>query len=266
MLKRLLSRRETAPRRKIIFIGDSNILQLRRALREMPEAVDLDGIGELDFIFLGPATDLYDKFFSVEENGLRLELETTRKRLKDRLTPDGLLPIEPDALYITSIATHTQSLLRGVSWSLAAPWWTNPAPPRPPMSRAVFNRCILRPNRFSFQFLSALKDLAGDRSLVLDAPPVTRRYELFDLGYTADDVKRLDADCRRAIRRRIAKIGLPIIENPPGTLDDGFMKDEFLVPDERDRHHGNQDFCVLVLSRLFDKERRGVLSADDAPR
>ncbi|MEO1610797.1 MAG: hypothetical protein AAFU55_00325 [Pseudomonadota bacterium] len=242
------------------------MLQLRLALKTMPDAIDLDGIGELDFIFLGPATDLYAKFFSVAENGLRLEMEATRARLKDRLTADGTLPIEPDALYVASVATHTQSLLRGASWTQAAPWWTNPEPPRPPMSRAVFNRCILRPNRFSFQFLSALKDLAGERCFVLDAPPVTRRYELFDLGYTAEDVKRLDADCRKAIRRRIAKIGLPIIGNPPGTLDDGFMKDQFLMPDERDRHHGNLDFSALVLSRLFDKERRGALLADGAPR
>jgi hypothetical protein len=232
----------------LYIYGDSHVAGLNVGLRN-----NLDKFPDfsVDFVrMLGPATDFSEPFFRIEGDMIHLTNEVLIERGAGLVSPEGVLLHKENAQHVVSLGLHTQSILTGVSWVTHTLWTTvNAGTEKQILSEAGLREIILYQNRYVLDFIRALVKCNYPLT-VIEAPPPTTRFSLFELGYNKEQVLLFDDTVRGIMRDQILEIGADVLGPPEGVTKDGFLMDVYLRDDETDRHHGNADYSVKMLQKI----------------
>ena len=244
----------------IRLFGDSHISTIRLAAGKLPAD---DPLLRWKYVpMLGPATDFYVPFFESHDNGLFLINPSHISRASPALcVKSGGMWFPDTMLSLISLGFHTNTFLQGVRWVTHSHWRTAAASSKFGLTDAAFQVMVLGINRYILAFYTELQR-RGHSFAVLSSPPPTRRFSLFELGYSEKDVLFLDQRYREVMRDEFDRRGIEVIDPPDGVTDkEGFLLDKFLVDDERDRHHGNNNYAALMLDKLWDRFGEEYLAA-----
>ena len=235
---------------ELVFLGDSHVATITLAYRKHYMPSPPAGVTHAEFIMLGAATDLYAPFFTMDEQQIRFTAPNILQNL-GRKNQSVVLPAPSnDRLYMVSGGMHTQSLLLGRTWVTHAPWNSSPAAERCAMSSGVFQAIVENTNQHVFRFVDTLANL-GNRVFIISAPPPSRRFALLELGYDENDLVAIDAAARDVAIQRYRSLGHEVILPPSEVMEEGILKDKFLVDDKSDRHHGNIEYSRLFLAKIL---------------
>lgn len=237
---------------KVMFIGDSHIATIKIAHHKYkPEFALKSGAARLDFLMLGPATDLQTDFFVRREDRIEFTNPNVQKRVSDWSAGAPCYRPAQGETVLVSAGFHTSTFLTGRTWLQHSPWWGSVAPGRSAMSDAVFRQMTLVHVRQIIEFYEAMLSL-GTRVIALSAPPPTSRFWLRSQGYSNAEVLAMDRRFREHVAEHLAQLGIPVISPPAETMSDGWLRDEYLVEDLKDLHHGNAEYSRIYLHKILD--------------
>ena len=230
---------------KVVFVGDSHLNAIRRAAKN--SKFDLP---HLTFLNMGTTADLMQPFFSEANGNIRIDNAAMRSRLGTLCDTNGQLVFDDSTLYIFSLGLHTNCLLTGEPWLSHAPWQTQASKSRCAISTGHFQDIVLELNRHLLEFLTlAMESMA--QMMVLAAPPPSRRFFLFDIGFCETDVLFMDQFVRRVMRASIEDLSIRVEDPPSLSSVQGFLRLDLQLDQPDDRHHGSVGYGRAVLGQLF---------------
>lgn len=238
--------------KKYIIIGDSHVYPLAAAAKDIVWSKRKNHFNLYQTISLSAATDFYKDFYTVKNGKIFFSQEKMNERLISVLDESGCITASPDITWLISLGTHTSTFLSGPRWKTHRHWHTAQDSNKQPISDDVFKEMVLHMSRHILALLKDMTELGYDVSII-SSPPPTKRFRIFEEGYSDQDVLFLDTKFRSIILSEINDIGLEFIEFPEHTRKDGFLKDEYLFENKEDVHHGNKNYSSLMLKVIANK-------------
>lgn len=245
------AKKKTKEKRQIQIYGDSHVSSLSIACNQL-RAADPKAMEPIKFVkMLGAATDFYKPFFEERDGKVYFTNENAISLGQPVCTKSGEIIKDTGIQSVISLGFHTQTLLTSVMWQTHSLWNTqSDDKKRQILSMDAFKEITLFHNRYICEFLAAMKN-CGHEFIVLEAPPPTSRFALFELGYSKEHVLKLNAQARQVMHEYLDTLGIPVISTPDKVTKDGFLLDKYLIEDERDRHHGNAEYSKFVIKNIL---------------
>lgn len=149
--------------------------------------------------------------------------------------------------YLISLGLHTQTVLAGQLFKTHSLARTTPQPQRAFLSEAALKAIYLNYHQHVLRFIGDLMEVGADVTII-SAPPRTRRYAMLENGFSISDMTHTDNVMRGAMKDSFREMGLIVVEPPQECMDsDGYLLPEYLVPNERDRHHATSAYSAIML-------------------
>lgn len=226
---------------KLHIFGDSHVWVLNQAWREMSKSHTTPFQVSLRHCHGG---HLFD-FDTVEEPDL---IRIHSDRVKE--TPPMNFEIRREDINVFSSLLHTAPIYRHPAWKTFCPWEvSSDHPGMHPVSTQTIHAFVEHTLRRPLELVSRLQR-AGYRLAVVEAPrPLARTPRMH--GVHADVLRVTDQIHRSFIRDRLQSEGIPLIEVPAETHQDGLTTDAYSHESPTDPHHGNQAFGMLMMSRVI---------------
>lgn len=155
--------------------------------------------------------------------------------------------------YLISLGLHTQTVLAGQLFKTHSLGGTTPEPQRAFLSEAALKAIYLNYHQHVLRFIRDLMEV-GAEVTIISAPPRTRRYAMLENGFSSSDTSRIDSVLRGAVKDSFREMGLAVIDPPHECMDaEGYLLQEHLVANERDRHHANSAYSAVMLRKVCDE-------------
>lgn len=217
----------------ITFFGDSHIRRLQRSMLESSQ------IDEPSYSF-HPAHGRQWFEFALNETANGFNVEAPEVANWPAMSLD-LLPSGP--LFFSSLF-HTPAFLDKASRERYCPWQCSElANGRQVLSTATFEARFETQCKQRFDLLTLLKSQGFDvRALEAPKPPqkIPALFQMEPL-----EIRTIDDVLRGYIRKRLDQIGVPLIDAPASTHEEGFTLPEYSSRAANDSHHGSDEFYRL---------------------
>jgi hypothetical protein len=237
---------------ELALIGDSHVVSLgqaaesrNRVLRNGSSSYRVS-VSKL-FIF----KYVLEKFFEIENDGVRLLSPAATGKLQDCLGSPTLRGSEPRILGI-SMPYTTSVILWNSTWKTCRPWWAW-TKGYVAVSDAVIAAITHYHFRHVFDFLQALQALHTKFFVVESPPPRSDDHATRTLAST--ELLELDRVVRLAVRAKLDALGVDTVAVPEAAYDGSpgrsFLKDCYRRRLRNDRHHANEEFGALQLDAIL---------------
>jgi len=168
------------------------------------------------------------------------------------------LEIRTGGKYYFSSPLHSAPYFRDQAWQKFCPWKCSAIYPElTPVSDALIQTWVESTMRCRTNLLERLLEKQIDISIIEPPKPLMRVPSYKNIK--PEVVLEVDQLVRGFVFSLLQRKGIPVIQAPKETIQNGFTKEEFSAPSQKDGHHGSTGYYELLLRKIIEdcQNKRG---------